>query len=64
MLSATQFKTWCNEQGMNASDVADKLQISMSAVYKYWQGISKPNRKVEKKIVEVFNIDTKEMFDY
>ena len=64
MLSATQFKTWCKDKGMTASEVAEKLGVSMSAVYKYWQGISKPNRKVEKKIIEVFDIDTKEMFNY
>lgn len=64
MLSATQFKIWCKEQGMTASDVAKKLDISLSAVYKYWQGVSKPNRKIEKKIVETFNIETKEMFNW
>lgn len=64
MLSATQFKIWCKSQGFTASDVAEKLGVSKSSVYKYWQNVSKPSRKIEKKIVEVFNIDTNEMFNF
>lgn len=63
MLSHTKFKLWCKENGMTAQQIADKLDINISTVYKYWQGISKPTRKVEQKMIEVFGIDTKEMFD-
>ncbi len=64
MLSHTNFKVWCKAQGMTAKDVAEKLDINISTVYKYWQGISKPTRTVEAKMIEVFGIDTKSMFDF
>lgn len=63
MLSRTKFKTWCKEQGLTAAEVADILKINISTVYKYWQGISKPTREVETRMVEIFHIDTKSMFD-
>lgn len=63
MLSHTKFKIWCKEQGMTATEVAKKLEVSNSTVYKYWQGISKPTRQVEEKMIQVFGINTKEMFD-
>lgn len=64
MLSATKFKTWCKKKGLTASEVAQRLGVSMSAVYKYWQGLSKPSRRIEKRIAAEFDIDTKEMFNY
>lgn len=64
MLSHTQFKIWCKEQGMTAAEVADKLDVNISTIYKYWQGVSKPTRAVEQKMVEVFGINTKEMFGF
>ena len=48
---------------MTAKDVAEKLNINISTVYKYWQGISKPTRQVEERMIQVFGINTKEMFD-
>lgn len=63
MLSRTKFKTWCKEQGMGAQEVADRLDISISLVYKYWQGIVKPTREVEMRMVKVFGFNTKDMFD-
>jgi transcriptional regulator with XRE-family HTH domain len=64
MLAHTTFKIWCKEQGMTAADVAKKLDINISTVYKYWQGISKPTRQVEEKMRKVFGFDTKKMFDF
>lgn len=63
MLSRTKFKTWCKEQGMTAQEVAERLDINISTVYKYWQGIIKPTREVEERMVRVFGINTKDMFN-
>lgn len=48
---------------MTAQEVAERLGVNISTVYKYWQGISKPTRKVEEKMIIVFGINTKEMFN-
>jgi transcriptional regulator with XRE-family HTH domain len=42
--------------GMNQSQLANKLQISTSAIGMYEQGRRKPNQDVENALADVFNV--------
>ena len=57
-----KFQKFCIDNGLTATQVANRLGISKYTVYSYWRNERLPSRKVERKMEAEFGIDTRKMF--
>lgn len=58
----TEFKKWCVENKMRASDVAKAVGCSRKTIYAYMQGSRLPSRRTERLMKEKLDINTHEIF--
>ena len=61
-IQAIKFKNFCQNNNLNAQDIANKLNVSKALVYKYWSGGCPVSDENKKKLEKEINLPIYEIF--